>query len=463
MGPLPILRINGGVFTALNGTGGGDANGNTIVAGGATLNIGGSWSGNGRVTTIGGAVNVAGGLITGTNIFNANGGDVKLTDETITQGTTAGPGGQVRAGGPVGGTVDIVDGTITFGQVNSRAVDGLGTVNLDGVKLVDVLIDTTNFGAGHNVIQTIATGTILDGDTSQPGNPNGVINTAHLVVQDGTDLTLEGTIDNRLFVDPGHPGFGDPTYKLGYSGIFLNGSTHDTTLRINGDVNLIGGGRVVMSDIPGGADSVHNVINGTNPDTLGTGTTSVTLTTNNIIMGSGNIGLDDGSLSVTNIGTIAAISARAPLTIDLGDEFAGTRGTLNNAGGTLESSGAGVPGGGATLPPPAGAGGLFINNTNVNDGTMVIATDSFVDSNHSQDDNLRIKFNDISGNTGMLFLGSRSTFAGTTAIEGFAGSSPGASDQLDFQGLRFGVDSKAEWTQGVGQGTLAITSGALPA
>jgi hypothetical protein len=213
-----------------------------------------------------------------------------------------------------------------------------------------------------------------------------------------------------------------------------------------------------MSNIPGGADSVNNTINGTNPDTHGTGMTGVTLTTNNIIMGGGFIGLDDGSLSVTNTGTIAAISALAPLTIDLGDKFRGTRGTLNNAGGTLESSGAGVPGGGATLPP-SGAGGLFIDNTNVSGGTMVIATDSFVDSNHSQDTNVRIKFNDISGNTGMLFLGLGATLAGSTAIEGFAGSGPGASDHLDFQGLRFGVDSTASWTQGSGRGTLAITSG----
>jgi hypothetical protein len=199
---VPKLRITGGIFTALNGTGGGSANGSIIVEGGATLNIGGNWSGSGRVNAEGGTVNIAGGQITGTNIFNAIGGDIKLTDETITQGTTAGGGGQIRTGGGVGGTVDIVDGTISFGQIVSRAQDGLGTMNLDGVKLVDVLIDTTNFGAGHNVIQTSATGTILDGDTSQPGNPNGVINTAHLMVQDGTDLTLEGTIDNRLFVDP---------------------------------------------------------------------------------------------------------------------------------------------------------------------------------------------------------------------------------------------------------------------
>jgi hypothetical protein len=90
---------------------------------------------------------------------------------------------------------------------------------------------------------------------------------------------------------------------------------------------------------------------------------------------------------------------------------------------------------------------------------MVIATDSFVDSNHSQDNNLRIKFNDISGNTGMLFLGVGSTLAGSTAIEGFAGSRPGASDELDFQGLKFGTDSAASWTQNGSQGTLAITSG----
>jgi len=214
-----------------------------------------------------------------------------------------------------------------------------------------------------------------------------------------------------------------------------------------------------MSDIPGAADSVANTIDGTNPDALGTGLTSVTLTTNNTIEGAGNIGHDDGSLSVTNTGKINAISAIDPLTIDLGDEFAGTRGTLSNAGGTLESSGAGIPGGGATLPAPAGTGGLFISTTNVSGGTMVIATDSFVDSDHSNFSNVRVKFDDIAGNTGMWFLDFGSVLTGTTAIEGFAGGGPGSSDELDFRGLTFGVSSKATWTQGVGQGTLAITSG----
>jgi hypothetical protein len=54
----------------------------------------------------------------------------------------------------------------------------------------------------------------------------------------------------------------------------------------------------------------------------------------------------------------------------------------------------------------------------------------------------------------MWFLGLGSTLTGTTAVEGFA-----AGDELDFQGIKIGASSTAVWTQGVGQGTLAITSG----
>jgi hypothetical protein len=456
---VPTLDIAGGTFTATNGTDGGSANGNILVEGGAILDINGNWGGSGRLNANGGTINVANAVtITGTNVFTANGGDLELNNDTITQGVTAGAGGQIRTGQAIGGVVDIIGGTVTYGSVDARAVDGNGLVNLEGVTLIDVLLDTQTFAAGFQSMQTTTTGTVLDG-VINGANPKGVINTAHLMVLDGTDLTLEGTITNTAFVDPGHPAAGDPTFTLGYAGIFLNGGSNDTTLWVNGNTTLTGGGIVVMSDIPGAADSVANTIDGTNPDALGTGLTSVTLTTNNTIEGAGNIGHDDGSLSVTNTGKINAISAIDPLTIDLGDEFAGTRGTLSNAGGTLESSGAGIPGGGATLPAPAGTGGLFISTTNVSGGTMVIATDSFVDSDHSNFSNVRVKFDDIAGNTGMWFLDFGSVLTGTTAIEGFAGGGPGSSDELDFRGLTFGVSSKATWTQGVGQGTLAITSG----
>src|SRR5579864_1314838 len=116
MGVGPTLDITGGVFTANNGTDGGSANGNILVEGGATLDIDGNWNGSGRVNANGGTINVASALtITGTNIFTANGGDLELNDDNITQGTTAGAGGQIRTGQAFGGIININGGTITYG------------------------------------------------------------------------------------------------------------------------------------------------------------------------------------------------------------------------------------------------------------------------------------------------------------------------------------------------------------
>jgi hypothetical protein len=129
------------------------------------------------------------------------------------------------------------------------------------------------------------------------------------------------------------------------------------------------------------------------------------------------------------------------------------------------------------LPQPNTVGGLFIDETDVNGGSMVIATDSAIASMSSVTNNVRVKFDDVSGNTGAWFLEQNSTgynpshtaqaFAGTTAIEGFAGGG-GSSDEIDISQLSFlsaakNGHSAVNWNQVVsgvgGFGTLELTDG----
>jgi hypothetical protein len=219
--------------------------------------------------------------------------------------------------------------------------------------------------------------------------------------------------------------------------LLIDGSTS------GGVVTLTGGGDIFLTD------------SATNIDGAGVGGPLSTLVSNNTISGAGSIGDGDGSLGLTNTGTIDASFSDNYLVIDIGTNI-GTHGTLNNTGGTLESSGAEFAGGGVTVPPspppPNTGGGLFIQETDVSGGSMVIATDSFIASTDSVTNNVRVKFDNTlgtvnaNGNTGAWFLELGSTgispgttaqaFSGTTAIEGFAGGG-GFSDEIDIQQLPF--------------------------
>jgi hypothetical protein len=297
--------------------------------------------------------------------------------------------------------------------------------------------------------------------------PKGLLITGALHVTDGSTLTLQGYIDNVPFVDLSHP--------AGYAGIYMDDANigTGTTLSIDGSTNggsvtLTGGGDIFLSD------SATNFIDG-----AGVGGALSTLVSNNTISGAGSIGDGDGSLGLTNNGTIDATFTDNSLLIDIGT---GTgHGTLTNTG-NLESSGAGIPGGGVTLPMNLNtSGGLFIQETDISGGNMVIATDSFIDSKDSVTNNVRVKFDNnpggtisASGNTGEWFLEFGTTevspqhtaqaFSGTTAIEGFAGSVGGPSDEIDIQQLHFaGGHAAASWNQVVsgvgGFGTLELTGG----
>jgi hypothetical protein len=466
------FNITNGSDTGISG----QVNGHVLVGSGDILNITGNWSGTGSVYALtDGTVNVgqlrgrvltgikitdpSGGFsATGTHASGAPGGILNLYGDTISQGPGASFGGSIRAGQTFGGTTNIYGGSISGGTVDSRAADGGGIINLDDVTLTDVMLDTTNNGSGGNLIQTISTpgtisglndvaGTVLIG-IQNSNNPNGLINIASLQVQDGTNLTLEGYIDNSNYTEPARV----PRADYAGDGIFLDGVTHDAILWVHGNVTLAGGGSVVMGANPIlGIDSSNNIID------AAPGTTSI-LTTDNFIFGTGDIGTDgahNSHLGLINTGTIEATSALHALTIDIG--FNHVLGSMNNTGGKLESAGGGITGGGV-LSGGTLSGGLLIEDTNIGGGELVVASDSYAASGNTY--NASMLFDDTNGNnTGLWIIGAGSNLTGTT-ISGFAGNGASSSDELDFAGITFGKDSSATWTPGGGgSGTLAVKSG----
>jgi hypothetical protein len=297
-------------------------------------------------------------------------------------------------------------------------------------------------------------GTVLIG-IQNPSNPFGLINIASLQVQDGTNLTLEGYIDNSNYTEPAR------VRRASYAGdgIFLDGTANDTVLWVDGDATLAGGGSVVMGANPVlGIDSANNTID------AAPGTTS-TLTTNNFIFGAGDIGTDGGHnshLGLTNTGKIEATSALHALKIDIGVNH--VLGAVNNKGGKLESGGGGITDGRVLLGGIL-SGGLLIDDTDIgmsgragSGGELVVASDSYAASGNTY--NASMLFDNTNGNnTGLWIIGAHSSLTGTT-ISGFAGSGPLSSDEIDLVGIQFGADSSATWTPGSGgRGTLAVKSG----
>jgi hypothetical protein len=480
----------GEIFNIRNGSDtriGGEVNGNVVVGLGDILNVTGNWSGKktgkGRVYAYG-TVNMGqlrGRVLTGIKIADGFGifsatstnaldeGILNFYGDTISLGLGPYFGGQIRAGsGGFGGTTNIYGGSIRYGTVDSRAYDGGGTINLDDVTLTDVMLDTTNSGSGGNVIQTISTpgtisglndvaGTVLIGiqNADIPNGQNGLINIASLQVQDGTNLTLEGYIDNSNYTEPARV----PRADYAGDGIFLDGVAHDTVLWVHGNTTLAGGGSVVM-----GANPILRIDSSNNIIDAAPGTTSI-LTTDNFIFGAGDIGTDgahNSHLGLINTGTIEATSALHALTVDIG--FNHVLGSMNNTGGKLESAGGGITGGGV-LSGGTLSGGLLVEDTNIgmsgragSGGELVVASNSYAASGNTY--NASMLFDNTNGNnTGLWIIGAGRHLTGTT-ISGFAGSGASSSDELDFAGLAFGKNSAATWTQGGNDsGTLAVKSG----
>jgi len=259
-----------------------DASNDTLTIGnpGATLEGGGqvllSDSANNQIVgtndptltnvdnTISGAGNFSSVEGTGLSVVNEQDGviDATYSDNALILGTarTAVNDGTMEATG--GGVLEL------YGQTVQNS--GGGVIEALGAgSRVDLFESTIEGGTlattGGGVIDTLTgqSNDVLDGTSAQ------VDNTGSVVVNNGSALTIQGTIDNT-------------------GAISLAGGANSTILTIGGPgATLEGGGQVLLSD------SANNQIVGTNDPTL----TNV----NNTISGAGNFSSVEGTgLSVVN-------------------------------------------------------------------------------------------------------------------------------------------------------------------
>jgi hypothetical protein len=191
-------------------------------------------------------------------------------------------------------------------------------------SFADVLAHTADDGSGNAHVQLadgqsitligVHSASLTAGNFVFDQTPN-VTNTGEMVIGNGAMLPLSGVVANS-------------------GTIALQSSGSDTLLQlIQHGMTLRGGGHMMLSDSNG------NIISGTLP--------SVTLTNvDNVIEGAGRIG--NGSLTLTNSGTITATGSHA-LIIDTGANTIANSGVL-----------------GAT-----GQGGLYIASALDNSGTLL--------------------------------------------------------------------------------------------
>jgi hypothetical protein len=256
-------------------------------------------------------------------------------------------------------TLALSSGTFTNTGGTIEAQNG-STVQLSGATVVGGTLTT----AGSGVIKNIGSATL-----------NGVTNAGAFAQNNNTDTTVIGTINNT-------------------GSIALNSSSHLTDLTLSGDVTLTGGGTV-------------NLTNFANNRILGAAAGNRLTNVDNVIQGSGQIGVN--LMALTNeAGGVIEANQSTTLTIDPSSSGAINQGILratNNAtlvlssgtftntgatieaqngstvqlsgatvvGGTLTTAGSGVikNTGGSTLNGVTNAGAFAQNN---NTDTTVIGT-----------------------------------------------------------------------------------------
>jgi hypothetical protein len=344
--------------TTLNNTGA------VLVIDGATLNVLGTINNTGTITLNSGndATNL---IVNSATVMLSGGGMVALSNNGGNQiyGELAGDvldnidntisgAGQLGAGQLTltnAGTIDANQGgalvintsgnvVTNTGTIEDTGTGGLvilntyvsgGTINASGSG-ASIFLNGGAIGGGAilataagDVIQTIGGGGTLDGSNKALNN-TGVVQ-----VNDGTTLTLLGTIDNT-------------------GTITLNSTNDGTNLIVNAAiVTLSGGGMVALSN--NGANQIYGALASDILDNV-----------DNTISGSGQLGA--GQLTLTNAtgGTIDA-NQGAQLIIN-------TNGNVVTNSGTIEDT---------------GTGGLAILNTNVSGGSIeALGGGSHVDLNN---------------------------------------------------------------------------------
>ena len=310
-----------GTSTTLNNTG------NVVVNNGTNLFLQGVINNTGTIsvngTTSGTAIMMQG---ASTNVMLEGSGQIILSDdannliEGTNNATLTNVDNTISGAGTINGTV--ANAGLTVVNENFGVIDATGTnpliitANVTGVTNTGTLeatgpgglaLRTTVANAGgliealngsHVDLQgaaieggTLATanGGVIDTLSAQAANlldgtSTTLNNTANVVVNNGTNLTIAGVIDNT-------------------GTISLNGSTSLTAVMVGGsNATLEGGGQIVLSD------NTNNLIEGTNNPTL----TNV----NNTISGAGSIISNEGTgLTFINGGVVDATGAN-PLILE---------------------------------------------------------------------------------------------------------------------------------------------------
>jgi hypothetical protein len=313
LGSTDVLNLNSGTSLTIGGTtitNAGDvvfgtgANSTSLAIGSAAVTL----TGGGTVTL---------GNSSGSFIYGAAGADVLTNANNTIQGTGNIGAAQmglvnqatINANQATPLTIWTSNGTTNTGTLEATAGGNLilkndtftntgGSILASGTGSVVTLLNSTIDGGTLN---TVAAGVI-----QASGNPtlNGVTNNGTYQLPNSSDTTLVGTILNA-------------------GNIQMNSAGSATELQISGAVTLTGGGTVTMSN------TSANIIAGSGP--------GATLTNKETIEGSGNIG--NGSMGLTNFGTIVA-NQGTPLIIQAsGSGFNNIGTVLVNAGSTLQITG----------------------------------------------------------------------------------------------------------------------------
>jgi hypothetical protein len=279
-----------------------------------------------------------------------------------------------------GGIVDITHSTIDQSSDGLIEAAGSGSaINLDHATIIGGTLETDCGG----VIQTVCGNSTLDNVAITCGSD--------VVVNDGTSLTLEQTIDNHGLIT-------------------IGSSEGDADLVIDNCVTLRGHGDIVLS---GGGDD--NIVGGATGGTL--------YNVNNTISGGGTIGGCDLTLVNESCGVIDATQQFSALTLDTGSNAIHNSGLLeattygdlaiqsfvDNACGTVE----------------AASGGYVQIEGGISGGEAVIAAATL-----ELDGCANIAATFSSGQQGALVLGAESHFTGS--VSGFA-----AGDAIDLQGIDY--------------------------
>jgi hypothetical protein len=394
-----------------------------------TLNLGGD------LDNRGGAINVdSGGIVnfTGPNVAKGettatvNDGTLTIAAGGIVDATGAGQAtiltnvkvtdnGTLAATG--GSTLDLQGATVTgTGNINATGAGSL--VKLDGASIVGTLESNSvvgvTFGAsGGGIIETVvgATATVLKNGTTIAAG-------ATLTVVDGSALALSGTITNggEIFLD-----------ATGTAG------ADATNLVVRGNVQLTGGGQVVMSDdakngIVGNAatklTNIDNTISGAGH--IGNGTVGLTFVNDGTIdaTGTNSLEINISAGAFTNKATIGA-QGTGHLIVD---------GTLANPGGTIAASGGTV-----TILGAETGGAATIAGGSIEFGSSGTAATTFTSS------------------IGTLRLDDALDFKGTVA--GLAGDGSGG-NVIDFAGIALTQGTTAFHENAAGtSGRLVLSDG----